>query len=127
MSTRLLQIRNTVIKCPSTYVGTESTVVDSGRNLQGVAIGAVIRESLASVDVSWSYISVESWSNILKLFNSKYGGSFYNKVTFFNQVSGQLETRTMYVSDRTSSGMIVFDRNGNPRGYQDAKLSLVEV
>ena len=33
----------------------------------------------------------------------------------------------MYVGDRTSSGMIYLDKNGNPQGWLNPKLSLVEV
>ena len=57
----------------------------------------------------------------------KYGGSFYNNVTFFNQVTGAWETRKMYVSDRNAS---IFRRDpisGDVVGYVNPKLSLVEV
>lgn len=126
MEKSLFYFDNFTPKCSSTYVGTESTVVDSGRNVSGVVIGSVVRESVCAIDATWNYISVEDWAKILQQFNSKYGGSFYRRVTFFNQVSANWESKTFYVGDRTTAGLIVLDHNGNPRGWQNAKLSLVE-
>jgi hypothetical protein len=86
--------------------------------------------------MTWNFISSQDWAAMLKLFEPAYGGAFYNSVTFFNQTSATLETRTMYVSDRTSSGSFLLyneqnapnaDWIGLPRGYQGASLSLVEV
>ena len=108
-------------------MGNTADLVDSGRNTQGVVVGAVIRHDVAKVTATYKYLTCEQWSNILKKFNPKYGGSFYNDVTFYNQVSNSWETRTMYVGDRTSSGMIYLDKNGNPQGWLNPKLSLVEV
>lgn len=126
MGKALFKIGNFTPECPSSYVGTESTVVDSGRNVQGVVVGSVVRESVCAIDATWNYIEIEDWAKILQQFNTKYGGSFYRRVTFFNQVSASWETKTFYVGDRTTAGLIVLDRNGNPRGWQNAKLSLVE-
>lgn len=111
---------------PSTYAGTTSTVVDSGRNTEGVVVGAVIRDDIGKIEMSWRFISVQDWANILKLFSIKQGGSFVNEVTFFCQDTGDWETRQMYVNDRKAN---IFMRNpdGSIRGYTDASLNLIEV
>ena len=112
---------------PSTYSGSTSTLVDSGRNTAGVTIGSVIRDDVGKVEVSWKYLTVEQWANILKCFSIARGGSFYNSVTFFCQDIGGWTTRQMYVSDR-SAGMWRRDpETGNVLGWTDCKLSLVEV
>jgi len=111
---------------PSTYNATTSTLVDSARNAQGYVIGSVLREDVAKAEMSWRFLTVKQWSDILKCFNTKYGGKFYNEVTFFNQTTGNWETRTFYVSDR-KSGIFLLNEQGTPRGYTDCKLSLVEV
>lgn len=127
MARALINIAGYDLPTPSDYVGNTADLVDSGRNTQGVVVGAVIRHDVAKVTATYKYLTCEQWSNILKKFNPKYGGSFYNEVTFYNQVSNSWETRTMYVGDRTSSGMIYLDKNGNPQGWLNPKLSLVEV
>ena len=126
--TPLVTINGTALPTPSTYVGTEATIVDSARNTQGYVIGAVIRESVAKVEMSWRWLPAADWSNILKLFNVAYGGSFYNSVTFFNQLTGGWTTADMYVGDRTSSGAFTVDPDtGEVTGYTGAKLSLIQV
>lgn len=132
----LVSVGGVALPTPSTYVGNTATIVDSARNVEGYVIGTVIRNNVAKISMTWNFISAQDWSNMLKLFEPAYGGAFYNSVTFFNQTSATLETRTMYVSDRTSSGSFLLynERNapnanwiGLPRGYQGASLSLVEV
>ena len=54
---------------PSTYSATTSTIVDSGRNVQGYVIGAVIREGVARVDLTWNFITAEDLASIMAQFN----------------------------------------------------------
>lgn len=111
---------------PSTYSATTSTVVDSGRNVEGYVIGAVIRDGVSKVSLSWNFISAENWASIMEKFNMAQGGSFYNDVTFFCQDTNSWVTRQMYVSDRTAD-VFLRDKSGNIRGYTGAAMSLVEV
>lgn len=112
---------------PSSYSGNTATLVDSARNAQGVTIGAVIRDDVGKVEMSWKYLTVEQWANILKCFSIARGGNFYNNVTFFCQDSGDWTTRLMYVSDRKANMFRRDPETGEVLGYTDASLSLVEV
>lgn len=108
---------------PSAYSATTSTIVDSARNVAGYVVGSVVRHDVAKIELSWKYLPAEEWARVLSLFTY----SFYNNVTFLNQVTNNYETRTMYVSDR-SAGM--WRRNpdtGAVMGYTGCSLSLVEV
>lgn len=111
---------------PSAYSGTTSTVVDSGRNVEGYWVGSVIRDDIAKVEMSWNFITVQDWARILSLFSSARGGNFVNTVTFFCQDSGDWETRQMYVNDRKAN-VFLRDKAGNIRGYTGASLNLIEV
>lgn len=126
----LLKIGDKKIKrpfaSPSEYNVTTSTIVDSGRNVNGKVVGAVVREDVVAIDIVFNYITVEDWSTILKLFDSSQGGSFYQKVEFYDQTSNSWKTRTMYVGDRTSNGLHMLDKNGYPQAWLGAKLSLVQ-
>lgn len=123
----LVTVRGVSLPEPSTYNAQTSTLVDSARNVQGKMIGAVVRDDVAKVELSWRYLSVEDWAKIGKLFKSASGGSFINSVTFFDQTEGAYVTREMYCSDRTS-GMWRRDPNsGAVMGWTDCKLSLVEI
>lgn len=121
--TALVTIAGYELPEPSTYSANTATLVDSARNVQGYVIGSVIRNDVAKVELSWRYLTVEQWAKILSLFSR----SFYNNVTFFNQTTGQYETRQMYVSDRTASMWRRHPKTGNVMGWVDPKLSLVEV
>ena len=108
---------------PSTYTATTSTIVDSGRNVQGRVVGAVVRHDVAKIELSWKYLTAYQWSQILSLFTS----SFYNEVTFLNQVTNTYDTRTMYVSDRNAGMWRRDPQTGDVLGYTGASLSLIEV
>jgi hypothetical protein len=112
---------------PSTYSGTTATLVDSARNTAGVTVGAIIRDDVGKIEISWKYLTVEQWADVLSCFSRARGGNFYNYVTFFCQDIGGWTTREMYVSDR-SAGMWRRDPDsGEVLGWVDCKLSLVEV
>ena len=128
MAKALVTVGEAALPNPSTYVGLTATLVDSGRNTEGVMIGAVIREDVGKVEVSWNYLTVAQWASILQKFSSKFGGAFSQDVTFYDQVRADWITREMYVGDRTSSGLIQLDPvTGAPRGWKNPKLSLIEV
>lgn len=125
--TNLVTIAGTPLPEPSTYKGYTSTVVDSARNVMGVMIGAVIREDIAKIEISWRYLTAAQWSDILKLFTVSQGGAFINSVTFFDQTTGSYNTRQMYVSDRTAGMWRRHPNTGEVMGFTDCSLSLVEV
>lgn len=77
MARALISINGYDLPTPSTYVGNMATLVDSARNVSGYVVGAVIREDVAKVEATWRYLTAEQWSEILKRFHTRHGGSFY--------------------------------------------------
>lgn len=123
----LVEVAGVALPEPSTYSGLTATIVDSARNAEGRMIGAVIRDDVAKVELSWRFLTATQWSDILKLFTISSGGGFTNMVRFFNQTTASYTTREMYVSDR-SAGMWRRDpESGDVAGFTDCKLSLIEV
>lgn len=108
---------------PSSYEATTSTIVDSARNVSGRVVGAVVRNDVAKVSLSWKYLTARQWATILTLFTN----SFYNDVTFYNQATASYTTRTMYVSDKTAGMWRRNPDNGEVMGWTNCSLSLVEV
>jgi hypothetical protein len=107
---------------PSKYTANTATIVNTARNAQGYMVGAVIRNDVAKITLSWRFISVSDWAMILQQFQT----TFTRSVEFFCQTSGIWETREMYVSDR-SAEIFKRDEDNNIIGYLNAKLSLIEV
>ena len=126
-----------VVPTPSTYIASTSTIVDSARNTDGYMLGSVIRNDVAKIQMTWAFMSASDWALLLQQFEPAYGGAFIRSVTFVNQTSNTLETRDMYVGDRSSGGSFLLYNADNcggdtsligmPRGYLDAAFSLIEV
>ena len=111
---------------PSTYSGTTSTLVDSGRNVEGKLVGSVIRADVSKVEISWKYLTVEQWARILQCFE---GDKFINDVIFFDQGKGDWtpEPKQMYVNDRKAGMWRRDPTNGNVLGWTECAISLIEV
>ena len=124
--TPMISIGNFAFPEPSAYSSTTSTIVDSGRNVEGYVIGSVIRDDVAKIECTWNFISAQDWANILAQFSIARGGKFYNNVTFFLQDTNSWVTREMYVNDRKAS-VFLRNKDGSIRGYTGASLALIEV
>ena len=123
----LVSVGNYDFPEPSTYSANTSTLVDSGRNVQGKMVGSVIRDDVAKIEISWRYLTVEQWARIQQCFRQSSGGKFINLVTFFDQSVGGWVTKEMYVNDRKSG---LWRRNpdtGDVKGWTDCSLALIEV
>ena len=110
---------------PSTYSANTSTLVDSSRNVNGTMVGSAIRDDISKVEISWKYLTVEQWANILKCFTGL--DKFVNSVRFFDQSAGGFVTKDMYVSDRKSGMWRRHPETGDILGWTDCSLSLIEV
>lgn len=108
---------------PSSYNAITSTIVDSGRNVEGKVVGSVVRSDVAKIELSWKYLTAQQWADVLSLFTY----SFYNDVRFMNQVTNSYDVRTMYVSDRNAGMWRRRPGTGEIMGYTNCSLSLVEV
>jgi hypothetical protein len=108
---------------PSSYNATTSTIVDSGRNVQGKVVGAVVRHDVAKVAMKWNYLTAQQWASVIGPFTK----NFYCTVRFYNQTTASYSTRQMYVSDRTAGMWRRSSKTGNVMGWTDCSLSLVEV
>lgn len=119
----LVTVNGVELPEPSSYDANTSTIVDSGRNVQGKVVGNVIRHDVAKISLGWNYISAEDWAKTLSLFTK----SFYCSVRFLNQTTNKYETRQMYISDRSAGMWRRSPSSGSVMGWIGAKLSLVEV
>ena len=119
----LVTVAGVALPEPSEYSANTSTIVDSGRNVQGVVVGSIIRSDVAKVELKWRYLTAQQWASVLSLFTT----NFYNSVTFFNQATASYTTRQMYVSDRTAGMWRRHPETGAVMGFTNCSLSLVEV
>ena len=57
---------------PSTYNAVTSTIVDSGRNVNGKVVGAVVRNDVAKIELSWRYLTAEQWAAVIGPFTKDF-------------------------------------------------------
>ena len=112
---------------PSAYSGNTSTLVDASRNVEGLMIGSVIRYDVSKIEISWRYLTVKQWARILACFRPSSGGTFVNRVSFFDQSVGGWVDKEMYVSDRKSGMWRRDPETGDILGWTNCSLSLIQV
>lgn len=108
---------------PSEYSANTSTIVDSGRNVQGKVVGSVVRSGVSKIEVKWRYLTAQQWASVIGPFDT----NFYVSVRFFDQSSAGYVTKQMYVSDRKSGMWRRDPGTGEVMGWTGCSLSLVEV
>lgn len=108
---------------PSEYSANTSTIVDSGRNVQGKVVGAVIRSGVSKIEVKWRYLTAQQWASVIGPFDT----NFYVSVRFYDQSSAGYVTKQMYVSDRKAGMWRRHPETGEIMGWTGCSLSLVEV
>ena len=114
----------------STYKTTSSTAVDSSRNIKGFVVGKVTRAGIRKIELSWRVISIQDYAELGTFFNT----NFFFYAHYFDQDSGEWQTRHFYVGDREADAFEAeawqpTQRGGRiePTKVQNLKLSLIEV
>ena len=99
-----------------------TTVVNAGRNANGVVVGQRIGRDQYKLDgLEWSWLTAEQWSYILNLISD-----FYFYVTFPDPVNNQPRTVKMYCGDRSAEPYWV-DSNGDPTHYLNCKVNFIDT
>lgn len=123
----LVSIGGKALPEPSSYEGVTSTLVDSGRNLEGKVIGSVIRDDIGKVTIKWKYLTVAQWAQINQMFKQSLGGKFINRVEFFDQTAGDWVIKEMYINDRKAGAWRRDPDTGELMGWTECSLALIEV
>ena len=100
-----------------------ATLVDSGRNANGVVIGQVIgRQQQKINNLEWGHLKADVWSSLLQEFNN-----FFVTVSYPDMITNQWTTRKMYPGDRTATVLWLDDTTGLPKDYINCKVNLIDV
>ena len=97
-----------------------STVVDAGRNANGVTVGQVVGNNLTKIDgfeIPW--LSAEEWSEVLSLLDN-----FYVVMTYYDQRTNDKRSIRIYPSDRSAEPYWI-DENGKPTFYSHCKVNFI--
>lgn len=105
---------------------TISTIVDSGRNTDGMFVGSVVGDDKLKIECKFPALSPEEMQRLLMIFDRKQGGSFVNRFRVFDPRVNDYVYMEMYVGDR-SGEPYTLDANGRPRFWKDVQANLIEV
>lgn len=101
---------------------TTATLVNSGRNANGVLVGEQIGRTQSKLTLSWNVLDAQVWASMLQQFSATFTAS----VAYYDMEQGKVITRQMYVGDRTALPLGV-----NPDGSwikaQQCKLDLIDT
>jgi hypothetical protein len=97
-----------------------STMVNVGRNANGVMVGEKIGREIYKLDgLKWSFLTAQQWASILQAVKP-----FYVNVTFTNPETNQRMTVRMYPGDR--DGEALDSNNGVIEMYKNCKVNLID-
>ena len=118
-----LYINGTALPPPKRGVTpTVTTVVNAGRNANGVVVAQKIGRDQYKIDsLEWPWLTAAQWAQILQLTND-----FFFNVTFYDPVTNGQKTLRMYCGDRTAEPYWV-DDNGKPTHYRNCKVNLIDT
>lgn len=119
-----LKINGTVLPSPKRDVTiTVTTVVDAGRNANGVVVGQRIgRDQYKIDDLEWPFLTAAQWKQILTLVSG-----FYFDVTFWDPVANAERTIEMYCGDRHAEPYWLDESTGQPTYYKNCKVNLIDT
>lgn len=101
---------------------TVATIVDSGRNANGVVVGQRVGRDQYKIDtLEYPWLSAAEWSRILSMLTQ-----FFVYVTFPDPVTAAKKTIKMYCGDRSGEPYWL-DENGNPTWYRNCKFNLIDT
>lgn len=100
-----------------------ATIVDSGRNANGVVVGQKVgRDQQKLNSLQWAYMDAETWSSLLQEFED----GFFVTVTYPDMVHNTWTTRKMYPGDRTAKPFHLDEDTGLPLDYLDCRVNLID-
>lgn len=102
---------------------TTATLVNSGRNANGVMVGQQIGRTQSKVEMTWAVLDAATWASMLQIFRTH----FIVSVSYYDMEAGGIITRKMYVSDRTAQPLAVNPSTGAWITAQKCKLDLIDT
>ena len=121
--TAFLRVNGVDFPCPRVgFNYTISTMVDGGRNANGVTVGQKVGRDLFKFDaLQWAALEPEVWQRMLKAIEP-----FYVPVTFEDYRTGEPITITMYPGDRNAEPLFVDKNTHKVTKYRNCKFNLID-
>lgn len=114
-----------VIKIPNpdtdSAEGLIATLVNSGRNANGVITAQKIGRDNDKTSMSWNFLTKDEWERMVRFWDK----NFFFNFTYYSDVAGAKITRKFYISDRKRKPFAI-DSEGFPIAYKDCSANVVD-
>ena len=101
---------------------TIATMVDQARTADGIVRGSVIAKA-NKIELKWAVLTPEVWANICTFFDKH----FYFNATYYDMQTNSMQTKTMYVGDRSAQPFKMDSVTGKPLYYLDCQANIIGV
>jgi hypothetical protein len=103
-------------------MGIISTLVDSGRNSEGVVVAQKIGRDQGKTELKWSILTKNEWEAMVRFWHN----NFFFNFTYYDDISGTKITRKFYVGDRSRRPLEITEQ-GIPVAYVDCSADVVDT
>lgn len=101
---------------------TIATIVDQARTADGIVRGSVIAKA-NKIELKWAVLSPEVWSDICTFFNNH----FYFNATYYDMQTNSMQTKKMYVGDRSAQPFLMDSVTGKPTYYLNCEANIIGI
>lgn len=101
---------------------TIATMVDQARTADGIVRGSVIAKA-NKIELKWAVLTPEVWANICTFFDKH----FYFNATYYDMQTNSMQTKTMYVGDRSAQPFLMDAITGKPKYYLNCEANIIGV
>lgn len=101
---------------------TIATMVDQARTADGIVRGSVIARA-NKIELKWAVLTPEVWAQICQFFDNH----FYFNATYYDMSTNSMQTKTMYVGDRSAQPFKMDSSTGKPLYYLNCEANIIGV
>ena len=101
---------------------TIATMVDQARTADGIVRGSVIAKA-SKIELKWAVLTPETWKEICDFFDKH----FYFNATYYDMQTNSMQTKTMYVGDRSAQPFKMDSVTGKPLYYLNCEANIIGV
>lgn len=101
---------------------TIATMVDQARTADGIVRGSVIARA-NKIELKWAVLTPEVWAQICQFFDNH----FYFNATYYDMQTNSMQTKTMYVGDRSAQPFLMDEVTGKPKYYLNCEANIIGV
>lgn len=124
MGIKFITIEGAQIPNPDGYEVEVTDIHDTGRNVLGQIIGSPIRTNIEKITLSWSWLTVDAWAEIL----AKFADNTINySVSYYSARTAGITTKTMIVRERRNGLYFKDPRTKLPKYWKNCSLTFEEV